>query len=272
MDRRNGSDPNNFWQHYASIPWPALYGYPPYPPVAVFPNFGHTTHAPPVDSSRQQTKPQENPPSTSHTSDHPSDASSGSQGSRVSEVADSAVPQDTTQMTQSVPRRVPTALALRMLTRRLEDVIALCNGCSSQYSTEAGVLPKYLDRDEMWGKMLESRFEENEVEKHLWTNLSADVMRHMQQVDRAAGADMSVHYNDKDKRDKSEKVAHEVRLLGQRANRIVKLHQGAWTSHRNFKSMLDEVKKMKDHSLYGQECCEGKEEGAEGSKGEGDAY
>lgn len=263
MDRKTGFDNRAYWS--ACPPWPpTIYGYPTQLPFTVVPAWEHSPRyafePPPISRychPRTMAPPHEVPSAATVVPSHDQDASfapassSTTRGPRVQEAENTESPAASSSGTAMSPfsqqqQRIPTAVALQHLTRRLEDSIAFCEGCISEHEEQLAALT-YLDtqcRNELWKRLLESKFQKDVLCKFLFKDLVADVTRHIRHAVEAAQQDALAQSDDDERTETLEKVAHDVNLLQTRSERVLGLHKRALVSRGKCKAMVDEMKTM----------------------------
>ncbi|PSR87185.1 hypothetical protein BD289DRAFT_452906 [Coniella lustricola] len=258
MDRNTSFDNRAYWS--ACPPWPpTIYSYPTQLPFTVVPAWEHNPRytfespPPPLPTSRschrRPMEPQEIPSAATALGFNNQEAfftvSSSTRGPRVQEAGniESLAPRAMTPFSQ---QRIPTAVALQQLMRRLEDSIAFCESCVTEHEEQVSALT-YLDtqcRNELWKRLLEFKFKKDVLCKYLFKDMVADMTRHVQNAVHAAQYDAHAQPDDTEMAETLEKIAHDVNLLHTRSERVVELHKRAPVSHSKCKAMVDEMKTM----------------------------
>lgn len=144
--------------------------------------------------------------------------------------------------------RLSTDRALEQLTRQLDDALHFCEECVKQHEEDIEKVSKYLDeecRNGLWSKLLASKFKDSERDRHLFNNLQADIQWCLEQTVEAAAADLTAHGDDGQEKSKCENVAHEVRILAVRGEKVIKHAQKALGNLAECKHMIDEMTVIK---------------------------
>ncbi|KAF3764554.1 hypothetical protein M406DRAFT_70910 [Cryphonectria parasitica EP155] len=255
MDRKSRFDPRLFWHVASVMPWHPLYGFPPQTPFTVAPGWEQEprqTFWPPASTSLQQTMSQESQ-ADGWPSPHTTPPAQGSWDVRVDAAGNdndpsvgSVAEHNSTRCYSHSTGVVPTAVVLQNWSRLLQDALQFFEECAQQHRTDVENLA-YLDvdcRNKLWSSLMASRLKDSELHKHLFLNLALDVEGHVQQALRSAEAGMESESDDQNKYEKSQKAAHELRILGARSRRVTELHAGASASFNKFNAMVGEMTMM----------------------------
>lgn len=144
--------------------------------------------------------------------------------------------------------------ALKFLSRHLQEAITLCEGYLQDHDSNTDAVKQYLDiasRDRLWAAFLESKFKEDESNRHMLHRLPFDVDAAVRQALNAATrekgrtkANLTAAESQQDKLDWCEKRAHEIEILRVRCGRVMKLAGMALVTLGKCKKLVEEMTLM----------------------------
>lgn len=141
--------------------------------------------------------------------------------------------------------------ALRFLARHLQEATTLCEGYLREHETNIEGVKLYLDiasRDRLWAGLLESKFKEDEGNRHMLRSLPFDIdaavrraLNAAHKEKKLATAAASSAVDQQDKVDWCDKRAHEIEILRMRCVRVAKLAGMALATPSKCKKLVEEM-------------------------------
>lgn len=152
------------------------------------------------------------------------------------------------------PLEPQTDHALRLLSRHLQEAITLCDGYLKEHETNIEGVKLYLDiasRDRLWAGLLESKFKEDEGNRHMLRSLPFDIdaavrraLNAAHKEKKLATAAASSAVDQQDKVDWYDRRAHEIEILRMRCVRVTKLTGMALFTPSKCKKLVEEMTMM----------------------------